>query len=96
MLYAEAKSEMVRRPAELGQRLEALLSFFGDKRLVEVNGRSCRAYAAHRGSDAMARRELEDLRAAINHHRKEGLCGASSRICEPRSTTTARRASAAR
>src|SRR5262249_59184854 len=24
--------------------------------------------------EAAARRELEDLRAAINHHRKEGLC----------------------
>ncbi len=83
MLYAEAKSETVRRPAELGQRLEALLSFFGDKRLVEVNGRSCRAYAAQRGSDAMARRELEDLRAAINHHRKEGLCGAIVEVSLP-------------
>ena len=25
-------------------------------------------------STAAARRELEDLRAAINHHRREGLC----------------------
>ena len=27
-----------------------------------------------RSTDAAARRELEDLRAAINHHRREGLC----------------------
>jgi integrase len=26
-------------------------------------------------TEAAARRELEDLRAAINHHRREGLCG---------------------
>ncbi len=30
--------------------------------------------APRRVSEAGARRELEDLRAAINHHRKEGLC----------------------
>ena len=30
--------------------------------------------SALRVTEATARRELEDLRAAINHHRKEGLC----------------------
>ena len=30
--------------------------------------------SAQRSTDAAARRELEDLRAAINHHRREGLC----------------------
>ena len=34
----------------------------------------CRAYATQRSTDAAARMELEDLRAAINHHRREGLC----------------------
>jgi len=29
---------------------------------------------ARKVSEAAARRELEDLRAAINHHRREGLC----------------------
>jgi integrase len=42
----------------------------------ESNGAVCRAYAAQRGSPSMARRELEDLRAAINHLRREGLCNA--------------------
>src|SRR5580704_7306614 len=36
--------------------------------------RSKEPYAAQRSTDAAARRELEDLRAAINHHRREGLC----------------------
>ena len=31
----------------------------------------------------MARRELEDLRAAINHHRKEGLCNEIIEIVLP-------------
>jgi integrase len=40
--------------------------------------RSCRpdqtGHPASRVTKAAARRELEDLRAAINHHRQEGLC----------------------
>jgi integrase len=62
------------RPKEAGQRAKALLAFFGDKNLADVNGDICRRYAAQRSTDAAARRELEDLRAAINHHRREGLC----------------------
>jgi integrase len=46
----------------------------GDKTLADINGDCCRRYAAQRATDAAARRELEDLRAAINHHRREGLC----------------------
>jgi hypothetical protein len=62
------------RPKEAGQRSKALLAYFGDKTLVDINGDCCRQYAAQRVTDAAARRELEDLRAAINHHRREGLC----------------------
>lgn len=53
-------------------RVKALRKFWGTKRLSEVTGDNCRAYAATRTSGA-ARRELEDFRAAINHHRREGL-----------------------
>lgn len=62
------------RPKEVGQRMLALLEFFGGHRLDFVTGPTCRDYAVARGSQSMARRELEDLRAAIKHHRKEGLC----------------------
>jgi len=62
------------RPKEAAQRARALLGYFGDKTLAEVNGDCCRRYAEQRSTDAAARRELEDLRAAINHHRREGLC----------------------
>jgi integrase len=41
--------------------------------LGDINSRQCASYVASRGSVSMARRELEDLRAAINLHRKEGL-----------------------
>lgn len=60
------------RPYETLLRIKALRKFWGDKRLSYVNGDTCRAYAATRTPGA-ARRELEDFRAAINHHRKEGL-----------------------
>jgi integrase len=62
------------RPQEAAQRARALLSFFGPMTLAQVNGDECRRYAAQRSTDAAARRELEDLRAAINHHRREGMC----------------------
>ena len=57
--------------AGLGSRARKLLDWWGTRTLANVNGQSCRAYA-DQGTNT--RRELEDLRAAINHHRKEGLC----------------------
>lgn len=74
MIYGEDKEKSMARPKELWMRIDALALWWGDKTLAEVNGSNCRAYAASRGSDSAARRELEDLRAAINHHRREGLC----------------------
>src|SRR5262249_21063336 len=57
--------------------------YFGDKVLSDVNGTICRTYVKRRGSIAAARRELEDLRAAINHHRREGLCSAIVEVVLP-------------
>jgi hypothetical protein len=75
VLAVRARYRAAPRPAQRNTaRIRALLGFFGDKTLGEINGTLCRAYAAHRSTDAAARRELEDLRAAINHHRLEGLC----------------------
>jgi integrase len=62
------------RPKETKGRIRTLDTFFGDKMLSSVTGETCRAYAAQHSTDAAARRELEDLRAAIKHHRREGLC----------------------
>jgi integrase len=72
------------RPQEAAQRARALLTFFGGKTLAEVNGDVCRRYAAQRSTDAAARRELEDLRAAINHHRREGMCSQIVEVVLPR------------
>jgi integrase len=93
-IYLQDRASTQARPEEVAQRCTALLSFWGDKTLAQVTGRTCRAYVEHRREQEIerrkarlkkadpalttgigaARRELEDLRAAINHHRKEGLC----------------------
>ncbi|HEY2227847.1 MAG TPA: hypothetical protein VGI22_08920 [Xanthobacteraceae bacterium] len=63
-LYGRDIAPKHARRGETGQRITALLSFFGDKFLSDINGQLCRAYVEHRGSEGAARRELEDLRAA--------------------------------
>jgi integrase len=73
-VYMQDKARRQAAPLEVIGRCERLLTFWGDKRWSDVTGRACRAYAERRGNIGAARRELEDLRAAINHHRKEGLC----------------------
>jgi integrase len=60
-------------PDDSQRRIARIAEFFGDKLLSEINGQLCRAYARAASTDAMARRDLEELRAAINHHRQEGL-----------------------
>lgn len=53
-------------------RIERLAMFFGGLKLSQVNGTKCREYVVSRGKSGGARRDLEDLRAAINHHQEEG------------------------
>lgn len=73
-LYARDVAAHKPRPKEAAFRIGKLLEFFRSKRLSQINGSLCRSYAEHRGAPAAARRELEDLRAAVNHYRKEGYC----------------------
>jgi integrase len=84
------------RPEKTAERAERLLEYFGDKRLDEITGAVCRAYAVSRqgktsdkrkggnaGGDGGAKRDLEDLRAAITHHQKEGYHRAVVRVVLP-------------
>jgi len=73
-IYCEDVAPRHAKPENTISRCDKLLEYFGDKMLSAVNGALCRDYAKWRGSDSAARRELEDLKAAINHHRREGLC----------------------
>lgn len=72
-LYARDVAPNHADPKKTDSRIGFLDAFWSGKTLDKVTGPECRAYARQRGSDAAARRELEDLRSAINHHRKEGL-----------------------
>lgn len=72
-------------PDKTGERAERLLTWWGTKTLSEVTGASCRAYVAWRegkgpavkggkkGTGGGARRDLQDLSAAIGHHHAQGL-----------------------
>lgn len=51
--------------------------------LADVSSASCAAYVASRGKRGGARRDLEDLRAAIRHHAAEGLHHGEVRIALP-------------
>jgi integrase len=50
-----------------------LAFYWGDLTLSEVTGERCRAFIGYRGRAGGARRDLELLRAAINHHQKQGF-----------------------
>jgi integrase len=72
-VYQQDRGAKIASPQELGQRVTALLGFFGTKPVTALNKRLCRDYAVHRGSDHAARRQLEDLRAALGHAFEEKI-----------------------
>ena len=64
-------------------RIARLNEFWGGKTLASVTTAECRKYAKWRGTRGGARRDLEDLRAAIGHHAKEGFHRAIVRVWLP-------------
>jgi integrase len=71
-LYIKERVPKHADPKKTDSRIGFLETFWSGKMLSEVTGATCRAYARTRPGQA-ARRELEDLRAAITYHRREGL-----------------------
>jgi integrase len=76
-VYAEDVAGAHARPKESLARLRRLNEYFGAMRMSEVTGSRCRAYAEARKAPGAARRELEDLRAAVRHYRTEGYVSAT-------------------
>ena len=72
-VYEEDFRDRQANRTKFNGRLQRLNDFWGDRKLADITGQSCRDYVAARGSNGGARRDLEDLRAAINHHAKEGF-----------------------
>lgn len=56
----------------IAKRIKRLVLWWGGKMLSQVTGANCRAYAASRPGPGGARRDLQDLSAAIGHHHREG------------------------
>jgi integrase len=54
-------------------RISRLNSFWGGRMLSDVATATCKEYVKTRGNTGGARRDLEDLRAAIGHHASENL-----------------------
>lgn len=78
-------------PKKAAERADRLLDFFGARTLSEITGALCRSYVlsregqgrSNKGKGGGAKRDLEDLRAAINHHQAEGLHRGVVRVVLP-------------
>jgi hypothetical protein len=82
-IYAEDMAHRHARPEETAARLGRILDHFGEQGLSELNQRACEEYVQRRGKQSAARRELEDLRAAVLHHWRQGLCIALTPVVLP-------------
>ena len=83
LVYLTDRRERQQNKTQFDRRIARLNAWWGAKTLSEVTGDTCRAYCADRGNDGGARRDLEDLRAAINHHASEGLHRGEVRVALP-------------
>ncbi|GGH27803.1 hypothetical protein GCM10007036_36580 [Alsobacter metallidurans] len=85
-VYLDDVAPRQARPAKVAERIERLIDWWDGKTLANVSPASCREYAKRaivtttptgkvviRKGVGGARRDLEDLRAAINHHARRGL-----------------------
>jgi integrase len=59
---------------------ERLGDFFGEDCIGDLTGQRQREFAKQRGSQSAARRELETLAAAINHHVRDMVGGVQTRF----------------
>jgi integrase len=82
-VYDEDCRERQANKPKFDERLVRLVKWWGGKMLSAVNGVNCRAYTKFRGNNGGSRRDLEDLRAAINHHAKEGFHRGVVRVVLP-------------
>lgn len=82
-IYAADRVEGSPRAKQIARRLAILNDFWGGKSLADVTGRNCRAYAAWLGTEGGARRDLQDLSAAIQHHHREGYHREAVRVALP-------------
>jgi integrase len=78
-IYLRDVAPGLANPKKAADAAVRLGEFFEAATLADISGEMCRAYVASRGqagfarSQGGARRDLQDLAAAINHHHREGF-----------------------
>lgn len=82
-IYSDEVAPKAARPLEVAARLDRLLDHFGTMTLSQITKQTCGEYVTKRGHQSAARRELEDLRAAVNYHRESGLCNSVTPVTLP-------------
>ncbi|WP_244571077.1 site-specific integrase [Mesorhizobium carmichaelinearum] len=71
------------KPKETAGRMVSVLNWFGDMMIGDIDGKVCRDYAKAHGGGAAARRQLEDLRSALNNYHREGYITSTPAIVLP-------------
>lgn len=69
-VYAIEHAPTTAKPKLIGEHIGGLAEFWGARKVSDIKGTTCRAFAKTK-TPAMARRELETLRAAVNYFHKE-------------------------
>jgi hypothetical protein len=91
-IYGEEHAMHVAAPQTIGYAMDALLEFWGDRKVSAVTGAACRAYARARitkfgkpASPETIRRELNVLQVAINYCFKEEKLPSLAQVVLPAS-----------
>ena len=72
-VYLDDKGDQQAHRGKFEGRILRLNTFWGGRKLSEVSTATCKEYVKARMNTGGARRDLEDLRAAISHHAAENL-----------------------
>lgn len=82
--YGEHHAPTLKAPERIGYCIDALLPFWGNLKVAEATGETCRRYAAYRGvSGSTVRRELNCLQSALNLYSKEGYLQYAPTLTKP-------------
>jgi hypothetical protein len=90
-IYHADKIDGHTSPADFEARISRLNAFWGGCALSSISSATCQEFAKQRSTPSAARRDLEDLRAAINHHAAEGYHRAVVKVWMPPKPTARER-----
>ena len=82
-VYSDDVAGRHARPKEASARPQPAPGPLRHEASVGGHGAACRTYAEERGNPGAARRELEDLRAAVRHYHREGYVSSPVAVTLP-------------